>query len=286
MEASTAILPCGKRLHLQHGPIDLIIGAVGDQHTAFGAAKQRFGTILQELMEELPELRLNLTSDVPEPQERVARRMDNAVRPFADDVYVTRMAAVAGGVADEVLHAMVLATQLDRAYVNNGGDIALHLEAGQSFSLAMSGHDGSDLGRIKIEHDDPVRGIATSGRHGRSFSLGIADSVTVLATNAARADVAATLIANAIDIPGHPAIGRTPAQDLDDTSDLTRLPVVTHCGSLSAKEVSSALLCGRKRAQHYISRGLMSEAAMFLHGVADTTDSHGFTLSQRTPIHA
>ena len=29
-------------------------------------------------------------------------------------------------------------------------------------------------------HDDPVRGIATSGWRGRSFSLGIADAVTVL----------------------------------------------------------------------------------------------------------
>ena len=286
MEMSAAILPCGKRLHLQHGPIDLIIGAYGNRQTAFVAAKQRLGTILQELMEELPELRLNLMSDVPQPQRSVARRMDKAVRPFANDVYVTRMAAVAGSVADEVLRAMVSATPLTRAYVNNGGDIALHLEAEQNFSLAVMGHDGTDLGRIMINHDDPIRGIATSGRHGRSFSLGIADSVTVLAENAAKADVAATLIANTIDIPGHAAIGRKRASELDDTSDLGDLPVVTHCGSLSNTEISSALLRGRKCAHHFVTHGLISEAAMFLQGCAQTTDPQGFTLSQRIPIYA
>ena len=51
-----------------------------------------------------------------------------------------------------------------------------------------------------------MRGIATSGWRGRSFSLGIADAVTVLAATAAEADAAATVIANAVDLPGHPAI--------------------------------------------------------------------------------
>ena len=49
-----------------------------------------------------------------------------------------------------------------------------------------------------------MRGIATSGWRGRSFSLGIADAVTVLAATAAEADAAATMIANAVDLPGHP----------------------------------------------------------------------------------
>ena len=42
------------------------------------------------------------------------------------------------------------------------------------------------LGKATVRADDPVRGVATSGRHGRSFSLGIADAVTVLATSPRR----------------------------------------------------------------------------------------------------
>ena len=37
------------------------------------------------------------------------------------------MAAVAGSVADEIMAAMLAAATLDKAYVNNGGDIAIHL---------------------------------------------------------------------------------------------------------------------------------------------------------------
>jgi ApbE superfamily uncharacterized protein (UPF0280 family) len=58
-----------------------------------------------------------------------------------------------------------------------------------------------------LTHDRPVRGLATSGWGGRSFSLGIADSVTVLARCAAAADAAATVVANAVDAE-HPAIER------------------------------------------------------------------------------
>ncbi len=55
-------------------------------------------------------------------------------------------------------------------------------------------------GQFELRADQPVRGVATSGWRGRSFSLGIADSVTVLAATAAQADAAATVIANAVDV--------------------------------------------------------------------------------------
>jgi len=59
-----------------------------------------------------------------------------------------------------------------------------------------------------VRAETPVRGIATSGWRGRSFSLGIADSVTVLARTAAMADAAATIIANAVDVPDARYIAR------------------------------------------------------------------------------
>lgn len=273
MGPAAKLLPDGARLHLQHGPIDLIIGAEGQRNRAFEAAAQRFSTILDELVGELPVLRAPMSSSTPVAMGHVARRMHAAAQPFCAQEFVTRMAAVAGAVADEVLQAMVSAADLRRAYVNNGGDIALHLSDGAQFTTAMAGHDGQALGKITIRADDPVRGIATSGRHGRSLSLGIADSVTVLASTAARADVAATLIGNAVDLPDHAAITRRPANDLVDDSDLGARLAVVDCGPLSAADCRTALNAGRARAMAFRTRCLISGAGLFLQGHGASTNA-------------
>ena len=132
------------------------------------------------------------------------------------------MAAVAGAVAEAVLAAMTAAAALDRAYVNNGGDIALHLANGQRYTVGMVERPDrpSLFGSFEISAAVPIRGIATSGWRGRSFSLGIADAVTALAETASKADAAATMIANAVDIPGHAAIVRVPACQIAPDSDL------------------------------------------------------------------
>ena len=95
-----------------------------------------------------------------------------------------------------------------------------------------------------VDADDPSRGVATSGRHGRSFSLGIADAVTVLAKTAASADAAATIIANAVDLPGHPAIIRRPACELQPDSDLGPRLVTREVGELAGNEIEEALAAG------------------------------------------
>ena len=115
---------------------------------------------------------------------------------------------------------MVAAGDLTRAYVNNGGDIAFHSAQGARFRMAVAGLDGAALGRIDVGFADAAHGVATSGWGGRSFSLGIADAVTVLARTASEADVAATMICNAVDLPGHPGVGRAPADSLQPDSDL------------------------------------------------------------------
>lgn len=267
MGVQTALLP-GGRLHLQHGPIDLVIGAEGARGAAFAAAARRLNGLLEGLVAELPLLRAPMQADAPRPDGAVARRMDRAVRPLCD-VFVTRMAAVAGAVADEVLAAMrAAAPGLSRAYVNNGGDIALHLAGLARFRVAMAGEDGGGLGRIDLGAGDGVGGIATSGRGGRSLSRGIADSVTVLAADAAAADAAATLIANAVDLPGHPAIIRQPAHDVRPDSDLGGMAVVTGCGALTRAEVARALASGLALAQDMRAAGLIAGAALFLRGQA------------------
>jgi hypothetical protein len=120
-------------------------------------------------------------------------------------------------------------------------------------------------GRVCILHGDGVGGIATSGARGRSFSLGIADSVTVLAASAATADAAATLVANAVDVD-HPAILRRPASELDPDSDLGDRLVTVSVGELPRGVVLAALEAGRKRAADYLARGLIVDAALTLQG--------------------
>ncbi|WP_299964069.1 UPF0280 family protein [uncultured Roseobacter sp.] len=280
------ILPCGQRLHLQHGPIDLVIGADGQRQRAFEAAVARFSTVLAELVEELPALRTPLGARTPRPTGEVARRMHAAALPFRPSGFLTRMAAVAGAVADEILAAMCAAAVLERAYVNNGGDIALHLTGAATFTTAMTDHRGQMLGRITLTARDGVGGIATSGRHGRSHSLGIADSVTVLARTAATADVAATLVANAVDLPGHPAITRRAASALDENADLGDRPVVTGCGALAAPDCHCALARGKDRAAGFTKAPLIHSAALFLQEHACVTDHNAFALHHPEDAYA
>lgn len=255
----------GARLHLQHGPIDLIIGADGDRFPAFIAAQQRFNTVLSELVSEMDALRTPLSATIPPPSGEVALRMHLAAMPFCE-TFVTRMVCVAGAVADTVLQAMTDAMPLGRAYVNNGGDIALHLSEGAQFSMAIARDDGKVLGHLQIEQQDGIGGVATSGRHGRSLSMGIADAVTVLAHDAASADAAATLIANAVDLPGHPLVRRQAAHEIDENSDLGAQLVVTGCANLTKVEVDQALERGVRVAETLIEGGKILDVALFLEG--------------------
>ena len=275
-----ALLPDGKRLHLQDGPIDLIVEAKGKEaeiRAAYHAAVRRFTGLLDELCEELGELRNAADSVRCRLNGVVARRMHAAVAPFAANCFVTPMAAVAGSVAEEILGVMLHRAQLERAYVNNGGDIALHLAEGEQFTVGLMDRlDSHGLLRTMMIHAcDTIRGIATSGRHGRSFSLGIADAVTVLARTASQADAAATIIANAVDLPGHPLIVRLPANALQPDSDLGARLVTRGVGKLSASEIEDALEAGSRRARQLLAAGLIEGAVLRLHGetvVVGTTE--------------
>lgn len=260
----------GRRLHLQDGPIDLIVEARGcadAMQAAYAAAARRFTGLLDELCAELPELRA-AAGERCLLQGVVARRMHAAVAPHAAFGFITPMAAVAGSVAEEILGAMLGVATLDRAYVNNGGDIALHLGPGEHVSVGlMDRPDGGGVMRtVRVDSGDSVRGVATSGRHGRSFSLGIADAVTVLATTASRADAAATVIANAVDLPGHHAVIRKPARELQPDSDLGERLVTREVGGLSRTDVAAALKSGAECARQLFHRGLIESAVLQLCG--------------------
>jgi len=281
----------GRRLHLQDGPIDLIVAVHGSEtnrRAAYDAAARRFTGLLEELCDELPLLRRAADPARCELQGAVARRMDAAVAPFALDHFITPMAAVAGAVAEEILGAMLDAARLERSYVNNGGDIALHLGHGEHFTVGlMDRPDRHGLMRtIIVDAVDPTRGVATSGRHGRSFSLGIADAVTVLARTASRADAAATIIANAVDLPGHPAIVRCPAHDLQPDSDLGARLVTRDVGELTGHEIERALESGAACARKLLAAGLIDGAALRLQGDTVLVSARAIdTLRSGTPVH-
>lgn len=257
------------RLHLQHGPIDLIIEAFGlrDQiEAAYRQAITRFDDILATLVGELPILRTPLGDTPPVLTGPVARRMAEAVWPYRA-VYITPMAAVAGAVADEMLEALVRGRDLAKAYVNNGGDIALYLSAGESLRAAIIANVDTPAldGGVELRSTSAVRGLATSGWRGRSFSLGIADSVTILARTAATADAAATIVANAVNVD-HQAIERQPANAINDDTDLGLLLVTTGVGQLPQDVVATALDRGLAKAGELQARGLIDGAALALQG--------------------
>jgi ApbE superfamily uncharacterized protein (UPF0280 family) len=207
----------------------------------------------------------------------VARRMIEACAPFANQRFITPMAAVAGAVADELI-AFLRQSGIRRAFINNGGDIALHLLPGEHYRVGIC----TDLERARssvrsdrepdsvfvIDAAMPVRGVATSGWRGRSFSLGIADSVTVLAHCAAAADAAATLIANAVDCDAAGII-RAPAEQLKDDTDLGGRLVTVAVPALPAGAIALALARGRAEAQYWRQRGLIYAAALFLQGAVE-----------------
>jgi ApbE superfamily uncharacterized protein (UPF0280 family) len=263
------MLPDGRRMHLHDGPIDLIIEANGAPQAvsaAYQAAGRRFVSILDELCGELPLLRQPARKNTERPRGAVARRMFAAVEPYCEDCFITPMAAVAGSVAEEIIETMTAAADLDRAYVNNGGDIAVHLGDRQSYKIGMVERPDrpSLFGSLEISAADSVRGIATSGWRGRSFSLGIADAVTVLASSAVAADAAATVIANAVNLPDHPGVTRVPAREISPDSDLGELRVTRDVGPLSRLEIDTALENGVHVAILLRERGLIHSAALCL----------------------
>lgn len=290
--AQIRMLSDGRRLHMHDGPIDLIVGAFGEAReveAAYNAASLRFGSVLDELCGELEFLRRPARADAELPSGPIAQLMAMAVRPYASQIFITPMAAVAGAVAEEILAVMIANSNLSKAYVNDGGDIALHLSDGKTFVVGMV--DGmvehpdqaSLFGTTTIRYTNPIRGVATSGWRGRSFSLGIADAVTVLADSASAADAAATVIANAVDLPGHPSVGRVRACGLAPDSDLGERMVTQSVARLDQREIAAALQAGIDVAESLCASGLVRAAALNLQGETRTVGPENYAALENTP---
>lgn len=294
MSAQCRPLPEG-RFHFQHGPMDIVIGAEGDAlavRQSHAAAWQRFRGLLQELVDELPVLREPVGSEC-RLRGPVARRMWQAAQVHRP-AYVTPMVAVAGSVAEELLLAYAR-PGVERAWVNNGGDIALHLTPGTAFRVGLyadidrpvllDDREGLAVdGVFTVAHDSAVRGVATSGWRGRSFSLGIADSVTVLAPTASQADAAASLVGNAVNLDA-PGIVRVPACEVKDDSDLGDIPVTRDVPALSPEQVALALRSGHRHALALRDAGQLTACVITCQGWMVSTDSDAQARRLHHPHH-
>lgn len=276
-QAQTTLIS-GNRLHLHHGPIDLIIKAWGssiETANAYQAAEENFSDLLETLVTDLPNLRQQVCPNRPLAGP-VTQRMHKATSAFSDQ-FITPMAAVAGAVADHMINVLAKAADLEKALVNNGGDIALYLAPKHDLTI------GCETGQIQVQAEDPIRGIATSGWRGRSHSLGIADSVTVLATNAAQADAAATMIANQVDLPQHPAIHRAQANTLASDSDLGQHWITTGVDPLTEQDIKAALQSGAAYANALWQTKTIIAAQLSLQGHHSYAGSPDLYLADKTP---
>ena len=248
------------RLFLQHGPTNIVIEALGiDKNLAYLNAKNYFETLLEELVLDLTLLKKEV---VPNRNfnNKISQSMQDATEKFTPS-FITPMAAVAGSIADNILRVVIDNTRLEKAYVNNGGDISFYLNENQTMKGSLAAIPNMIT---EIKHKNSSRGIATSGWRGKSFSRGIADSVTVLANNAAIADAAATMIGNAVDIYDHPNIKKKPANFIYEDSDLNNLPVTIEVGKLTKIEIKEALKNGYQTAIEYVQKDLINTALIQL----------------------
>jgi ApbE superfamily uncharacterized protein (UPF0280 family) len=248
------------RLFLQHGPINIVIEAIGvDKKLAYFDAKKYFETLLDELVLDLKILKKEVVLN-RKFSNKISQGMQDATEKFTPS-FITPMAAVAGSIADNILKILVDSKNLEKAYVNNGGDVAFHLSQNQVMKTSLAAIPNMFA---EIEFKDQSRGIATSGWKGKSFSRGIADSVTVLADNAAMADAAATMICNAVDIYNHPKILKKPASDIYEESDLKNLLITVEVGELTKVEIREAIKNGYVTALQYVQKGLINNALIQL----------------------
>ncbi|OED40013.1 hypothetical protein AB833_12550 [Chromatiales bacterium (ex Bugula neritina AB1)] len=277
MNAVAALINDGKRLHLQHGPIDLIIEVTATEQQvqkAYTRAIDCFSGLLEKLVEELALLRRpSGETALAELNGSVARRMWTAASRFPGH-FTTPMIAVAGAVADEVLQSITSGLTLGRVLVNNGGDIALYLGPGQHTDIGVVANPGSGMlaAKVRLGEHDGIGGVATSGWQGRSLSMGIADSVTVVAADAAIADAAATLIANAVALENCAVVEQQRACDIDPDSDLGARLVTTRVGQLTDAEIFRALANGLDQAQRMKQHGNIVDAHLCLRHYYETTD--------------
>jgi len=187
----------------------------------------------------------------------VVKKLILTARKFEDPT-VTPLIGVAGATADEVADFIYNTGEVSKVVVNNGGDIAIRLREQETVKVGIK----TDINEKGISHivtvtvKSGIRGIATSGFGGRSFTRGIANAAVAIADDSISADVAATLIGNATEIES-PCVVKTSARNLNPNTDIPHLYVTTSIGHLERWEIVQAIDQGIKRAKAFENKGLI-----------------------------
>lgn len=232
-------------------------------------------TLLGELREVLPVLKrkaglIKNTRALPE----VARRMVEATQAV-DGITLTPMAAVAGAIADVLLERILSEYRPDFLFVNNGGDVSVYSRDGEGFWVALGDIEAEGRWRRLLWVSGLKRvGIATSGLGGRSFTMGVCDSVTVFAESGSLSDAAATFVCNATFLE-RACARKAKASDLDPLSDLGEEEVVLERRPLWPWEAEEALAKGLEAAWALKRRGVILEALLCLEGSFRATLEEG-----------
>ncbi len=260
-------------MHIEIGPASIVVEGRRDGIECELDRAELEGTvtnILRDLHDVLPIVRqkayrIKKTSHLPS----VARRMVEAVK-MVDEETLTPMAAVAGSVADEVKE-FLKSKNLDVISVNNGGDISVFTTGALPLRVGIG-----DVQQVRgTDHVLTIDGLAdyglaTSGLGGRSFTLGLADSGTVVASTCAVADAAATFICNRTTVESDSVV-RAPASEIDPLTDIPEEQVTVSIGDLPRALVFKALENGIGAAHALKKANVIYDALLLLRNEIATT---------------
>ena len=131
--------------------------------------------------------------DPPDDAPPIVRRMCFASKAAE----VGPMAAIAGAIAEEAVHAMVK-RGARQAIVDNGGDIAMRIARPVTVGIFAGSSPIRDAA-LRFAPEEGIISVCTSsGTVGHSLSFGRADAAVAIAKDAALADAAATALGNGV----------------------------------------------------------------------------------------
>jgi len=263
----------GGRIMAEYGPMRLVIsacvGKVPQRDVCVSAAQEAF-SCFERVAALKKELSSPFTRDLMCLEDSIARAMVESVREMGDED-LTPLAAVAGALADAVAD-FLFERGMTRVLVNNGGDISVRLLGDElvRVGLGPAAWQSPAWNVIVLDSSFSSWGVATSGLGGRSFTRGVASSVTVLATAACLADAAATAVANASFVEDASVIRRK-AGEIDPGTDIPDLEVTLRVGPLSREKRYRAIGKALRRAEDLVEKGVILGASVSVDGESGFT---------------
>lgn len=213
--------------HVQVKETDLHIQADKDvQRRAFELVLQ-YRLQLEEYIVRYPQF---LSSLSPLPKDFTATPLIQQMYDAARKAGVGPMAAVAGGIAESVGRSL-LREGIEEIIIENGGDIFLARKEPSVISIFAGESPLSKKVGLELASSGPWGVCTSSGTVGHSLSMGMADSVTVVARSTYLADAAATRIGNEVGRDDNDKQGVNSALKLaEEIEDIAGVVVI--CGEI------------------------------------------------------